>query len=173
MYVKKEKIYPSYISKHTSNRERQVVLLLIANGKGWHYLGWSALLEGVSSKNSGNFYFLNCLRFIRTKNNLESHKSVFENKDFCNKFVSSEDTKILEFNQYQKSDKAPFIIYPDLECLIEKIDGCKNNPHKSFTTKVDEHIPWGFSKYTKSSFKIRENKHDVYSGKSYENAKIS
>ena len=40
----------------------------------------------------------------------------------------SEDTKILQFNQYQKFDKAPFIIYADLECLIEKIDGCKNDP---------------------------------------------
>ena len=36
----------------------------------------------------------------------------------------SEDTKILEFNQHQISDKAPFIIYVDLECMIEKIDGC-------------------------------------------------
>ena len=34
----------------------------------------------------------------------------------------SEDNKILEFNQYQKSDKAPFIIYADLECLIGNID---------------------------------------------------
>ena len=34
-----------------------------------------------------------------------------------------EDTKILEFSQYQKSDKAPFIIYADLKCLIEKTDG--------------------------------------------------
>ena len=40
----------------------------------------------------------------------------------------SEDTKLLEFNQYQKSDKAPFIIYVDLECSIENIDGFKNNP---------------------------------------------
>ena len=39
--------------------------------------------------------------------------------------MSSEDNKILEFNQYQKSDKAPFIIYADLECLIEKTDECK------------------------------------------------
>ena len=39
-----------------------------------------------------------------------------------------EDTKILEFSQYQKSDKAPFIIYADLEYLIEKIDACKDNP---------------------------------------------
>ena len=38
--------------------------------------------------------------------------------------MSSEDTKMLEFNQYQKSDKAPFIIYVHLECIIEKIDEC-------------------------------------------------
>ena len=42
--------------------------------------------------------------------------------------MPSEDTKILEFNQYKKSEKALFIIYADLECIIEKIDGCKNNP---------------------------------------------
>ena len=42
--------------------------------------------------------------------------------------MPSEDTEILEFNQYQKSNQAIFIIYADLECLTEKIDGCKNNP---------------------------------------------
>ena len=42
--------------------------------------------------------------------------------------MSSEDTKILEFNQCQKYDKAPCIIYADPEYLIEKIDGYKNNP---------------------------------------------
>ena len=36
--------------------------------------------------------------------------------------MPSEDTKILEFNQYQNSDKALFIIYADLECIIEIID---------------------------------------------------
>ena len=36
--------------------------------------------------------------------------------------MPSEDTKMLEFNQYQKSDKVPLIIYADLECIVEKID---------------------------------------------------
>ena len=67
--------------------------------------------------------------------------------------MPSKDTKILEFNQYQKFDKALFIIYADLECIIEKIDGCKNNPKNSSTTKVSEHIPSGFSMSTISSFK--------------------
>ena len=51
-----------------------------------------------------------------------------------------EDTKIFEFNQYSKSDKVPFIIYANLESIMEKIDGCKNNPEKSSTTKVSKHI---------------------------------
>ena len=55
--------------------------------------------------------------------------------------MPSEDTQILEFTQYQKSDKAPFIIFADLKCLTEKTEGCKNNHEKSFTTKVGEHIP--------------------------------
>ena len=53
--------------------------------------------------------------------------------------MSSEDTKILEFNQYQKFDKTPFIIYAYLEFIIEMIDGCKNNPENSSTTQVSEH----------------------------------
>ena len=44
--------------------------------------------------------------------------------------VVKKNTKILEFNQYQKSDKTPFINYADVQSLMEKIDGCRNNPEK-------------------------------------------
>ena len=80
--------------------------------------------------------------------------------------MSSEDTKILEFIQYQKSDKAPFI-YADHGCLLEKIDGCKYNPENSSATKLEEHIPSGFSMSTIWSFKSIENNHDRYRGKNY------
>ena len=75
--------------------------------------------------------------------------------------MPSADTKKLEFNQYQKSDKPLFIIYADLECLIEKIDGCKNNPENSSTTKVGEYIASGFSMSLVSSFKSIGDNHDV------------
>ena len=39
--------------------------------------------------------------------------------------MHSEDTEIFQFNQNQKYDKAPFVIYVHLVCLIEKIDACK------------------------------------------------
>ena len=42
---------------------------------------------------------------------------------FFNVVMAFEDTTILEFSKYQKPDKALFVIYANLECLIEKTDG--------------------------------------------------
>ena len=66
--------------------------------------------------------------------------------------MPSEDTKMVEFNQYPKSEKAPFIIYTNLNCLIKIIDGCKYNPENSSVTNSGKHIPSGFSMSTISSF---------------------
>ena len=93
---------------------------MIPNREGWPYLTvkrLSALLRGIMSKHHSDFCCLNCLYSFRTKNKRELHKKVCENKDFCNVVMPSEDTKILGFSQYQKSDKVPFIIFADLEIL--------------------------------------------------------
>ena len=73
--------------------------------------------------------------------------------------MPSEDTKILEFSQCQKLDKKLFVIYADLECLI---DGCKNNPENLSTIKINKHIPSGFSMSAISWFKNIENKLDLW-----------
>ena len=78
-------------------------------------------------------------------------------KKISKEIMPSEDTKILEFNQYKKSDKAPFIISADFECIIEKIDEYKSNPGNSSTTKVSE-LTLGFSISTISSCRSKENK---------------
>ena len=66
----------------------------------------SALLRGIRSKHNGDFYCVNCLDSFATESKPESHKKACENKDFCNVAMPSEDTKVLRFNQYLKSDKA-------------------------------------------------------------------
>ena len=75
---------------------------------------------------------MNCLHSFRPKNKLESHEKVCDNKDFAIFWYLLKTLKLnLEFNQYGKSDKAPFIAVADLECVTEKIDGCKNNPQQN------------------------------------------
>ena len=82
-------------------------MLKISLSRGGLYIAvktFSVLLRGIISKHDGDFYCLNCPHSFRTKNKLESFKNVYENKDFCNVAMPSENTKMLEFNQYQKSD---------------------------------------------------------------------
>ena len=79
------------------------------------------------------------------------HRTVCENKGFCNIIMPYKDTKILWFNLNQKSYKAPFKTYAGLECLIEKIDECKSIPENSSLTKVSEQVPSSFSMFTISS----------------------
>ena len=97
LVVKKEKIYCAYVSKLNSNHEKQVISLMILNGEGWHYLAvkkLSGLLRRITSKNYCDFYFLDCLHSFAIKNKRESQKNVYENKDFCNIVMPSENTKI-------------------------------------------------------------------------------
>ena len=66
--------------------------------------------------------------------------------------MPNEDNKILKYNHGEKSMKAPFIIYADLECLFEKLSTCHNNPEKSSTDKINMHTPSGYSLFTNCSF---------------------
>ena len=36
--LKKSELYPDYVSKHNSNREKQVIIIMISNEEGWHYI---------------------------------------------------------------------------------------------------------------------------------------
>ena len=78
---------------------------------------------------------MNCHRSFRTKSKLASHKKVCKSRYFCGAIMTSEGTKILEFNHHQKSDKTSSIFYADLESLIKIIDECKGNSETSSKTK--------------------------------------
>ena len=128
-----EKICHAYKSKYNLPRENQVILLSITDGEKWHYLAvksLSALLSGVTGNNHGDFYCLNCFRAYTTENKLESHKKVCENHDYRCEEMPNEDNKILKYNHGEKSMTALFIIYADLESLLEKMNTCFDSPEK-------------------------------------------
>ena len=53
LYARKEKLYSTYVSKHNSNRKKQLITLMIPNWEGWHYLvvkKLSTLLKGIIKK---------------------------------------------------------------------------------------------------------------------------
>ena len=61
--------------------------------------------------------------------------------------------------------KVQFIIYADIESLLEKMNTCHNSPEKSSTIKINKHTPSGYSLFMHCSFNTRNNKLDYYRGK--------
>ena len=158
----------AYKSKQNLTCDKQVILLMIANGENWHYLvikSLPGLLKGIMSSHKEDFYCLNCFCAYSTKNKLEEHKKICENNKYCHVEMPNEDNKIIKYNQGEKSIKLPFIIYADLECLPEKLRTCHNNPEESSTTEINKHGPSGYSLFTHGSFDKTKNKLDYYKGK--------
>ena len=138
---------------------------MISNGKNWHYLAvnsLSRLLRGISSNHNIDYHCLNCFNSYRTENKLNVHKKICENHEYCNIEMASPNNNIIKYNQGDKSLELTFIIYTDLECLLKKIDTCYNNPDLSSTTKINQHIPSGYSIYTNCSFVQSYYRGEVY-----------
>ena len=129
-----KQIRSANISEYNSKGNNQVILLMITDGEKWHYLAVkniSRLLRGITSNHDGDFYCLNCFHSYATKKRLKKHERICRDHDFCYLKMPDENNKILKYIQGEKLLKVPFIIYADLECLLQKIDTCKNNPEKS------------------------------------------
>ena len=79
--------------------------------------------------------------------------------------MATKDNNTIKYNQGEKSIKLPFAIYVGLECLLEKISTCKNNPNESSTTEINKHTPSVYSLFMHCSFDKSKNKLDYYRGK--------
>ena len=162
-----KKIEIAYKSKHNLTREKQIILLMISNGENWHYLvvkSLSGLLTGITSNHKEDFYCLNCFHSYRTKNKLEARKKICENRDYCRVEMPAKDNNTIKYNHGEKSIKLPFAVYADLECLLEKMSTCYNNPKESSTTKINKHTPSGYSIFTHCSFDKSKSKLNYYRG---------
>ena len=164
-----KKINIAYKSKNNLTQERQIILLMISDGQKWHYLvvkNLSGLLRGITSNHQGDFYCLNCFHSYRTENKLEAHKKICETHDYCHvEMPTKNKNNIIKYNHGEKSMKLPFVIYADLECLLEKMSTCIYSPNESTTTKINKHTPLGYSIFTHCSFDESKNKLNYYRGK--------
>lgn len=102
----------------------------------------SALLYDQTQHNESKHYCLLCLTGFSKKEILE------EQEKHCNG-INGRPTRIempketdshLYFKNYQSQQKVPFVIYADLEAIVEKMQGCElPNKQKSYTEKTSHH----------------------------------
>ena len=121
---------------------------MITDGSNrWHCLSVKSLpvlFTKITSSNNADFYCLNRFHSYRTLEKLKKLERVCNNHDQCCIDMPEEHEKI-KYLPGEKSLKAPFIICADLECLLEKMQYCQNNPKNSYTEKKAKHKPSGYA----------------------------
>ena len=137
-------VYPLRISK---KKDQVINLLLIANEETNHFCwikNMSKLLSKQKSNHNGKIYF--CYRCL---NSFPSVKSLNKHTEYCQ---NNEEVKIempflenIQFKNFYKKQRVPFVVYADFECFTEKIDTCQPEEGKSFTNQYQKHSPSGFS----------------------------
>ena len=136
-------VYPLRISK---KNEQVINLLLIANEETNHYC-WIKNMSRLLSKNINNHQHKRhfCYRCL---NSFQSEKSLNKHTEYCQ---NNEAVKIempflenIQFKNFYKKQRVPFVVYADFECFTEKIDTCQPDDSKSFTNQYQKHKPSGF-----------------------------
>ena len=96
-----EAISVAYRSEYNHKRKKQVILLMINDGKKQHYLpvsNLSALLSKKSSSHDGDFFYLNCFDLYTSKNELKEHEEICNNHNSCRIEMPKWTEKILKCN---------------------------------------------------------------------------
>ncbi|XP_018395227.1 PREDICTED: uncharacterized protein LOC108773791 [Cyphomyrmex costatus] len=102
----------------------------------------SRLVRSQVIKNKNKIFFCDrCLHYFSSNEKLESHAVDCQKLNKCAIRLPCEDKKWLEFHNHNMKERAPFIVYADLECVLRKTEDTavsssyayqrhENYPHK-------------------------------------------
>jgi hypothetical protein len=138
------KVYPLRISGKTD----PVNLFLWKN----HYSvikDMSRLVSSQISKNEHKKHICGrCLNSFGSNELLKKHLELCSNNDH-QRHEYSKPGSTTKFENYGKTQTAPFAIYADFECYIKELDAKEQNPDESSTAQYQKHNPSGFCYYVK------------------------
>ncbi|XP_076621597.1 uncharacterized protein LOC143342002 [Colletes latitarsis] len=108
--------------------ERHVNLLYLEGANDVGHFAWiknlSRLVCTQLSKHNGRKYFCDrCLHYFSSNEKMEAHTMDCEKMNDCAIILpNDDDSKWLSFSNYNRKERVPFIVYADLECILEKTD---------------------------------------------------
>lgn len=159
-------------------QERHVNLLLITDGKNNHFCWIKDMSRLVSSqinnKCNKKYFCDGCLIYFYSQEKLDIHQQNDCNH-MCtkiptldlkiNKFGKTIPENILQFENFQKQLKVPFVIYADFECFLKPVEHEKpENNLESYTVNTFKHEPYAFAYFIKCAYDDSLSVMDYYFG---------
>lgn len=149
-FDKELKIFPLIVSE--VNEPTHIDLLLVPTQHEFgHYCLIKNLSRLVSKQYSNHGHKVHickrCLLFFNSEDCLVKHKELCDKNCPARVVMPSEQSKYIQFKNFQHVLKVPFTVYADFECLTLKTDSCSPNPDFSSTTIYQKHMPFSFCYY--------------------------
>ena len=101
-------------------------------------------MRGISSNSHENYYCFGYFHSFRCKSTSEKDAQICKDHDFYKIKLPENYKKIKEHKHGLEALRMNEIIYADLECLSVNYDTCSNDPNKSHTINIAQHIPSGY-----------------------------
>ena len=140
-----KQVYPIYVPKEKCIHHME--LLVLTENDKTHYVlikDFNKFMYNKTKHKERKHFCMHCLQCCTSEKVLSTHKNncIQLNGTQAVK-MPNKDNNILKFNNYHKQQPVPFVIYADLEAIIEKISGCQPNNNKSYTEAYQKHTPCG------------------------------
>ncbi|XP_029674259.1 uncharacterized protein LOC115242255 [Formica exsecta] len=109
-------------------KDRHVNLLYMQDSEDVGHFAWiknlSRLVSSQLSKRNGQKYICDrCLHYFGSDDKLQSHTVDCREMNECAIRLPGDKDKWLSFNNYNRKERLPFVVYADLECVLRKTDG--------------------------------------------------
>lgn len=144
------------IEGQTSNISDEVNNCIVKN----HYCfikDLSKLLQSVLtvSNRRKKFFCDRCLNYFYRVDKLQNHYAICLEMNFCKITLPSEENKYVEFKNYKNKLEVPFIVYADIEAILQPINspnGVERKNSQQPAGAYQKHIPHSIAFYFCSTY---------------------
>lgn len=93
-----------------------------------------------------------CLNHFRYENQLNEHLIDCVNQNKCSIQMPSIKSKKFKFENYKNQLKVPYVIYADIETMLEPANNIDVRPEGAKTTAYQHHVPYSIGYYFKCDY---------------------
>ncbi|EFN74118.1 hypothetical protein EAG_04166 [Camponotus floridanus] len=128
--IESEKIVALRLTEQ--KRDKHMNLLYVEDGNNVGHFAWiknlSRLVSTQLSKKDHKKYICDrCLHYFSSDDKLQSHTVDCREMNDCALQLPSDKDKWLKFNNFNRKERIPFVVYADLECVLAKMEEEQQN----------------------------------------------
>ena len=157
-----------YIHRKGQRMGREINLLMISEDGKWHHTAIKSLSRLLSSKNSNTkrkqHFCMNYLQDFMQESSRDQHQAYCEDNESVRVEMPKQGSTV-EFKDGQNQFKVPFIMYADVELILELIESPNRNLYRSYTNEINQHTPSGWCVYSKFAYGYIDNLVRLYGSK--------